>query len=85
MYFRNERSYLYLYFAVAGSFIAIAVAIGVYEAKQWEKFAKEHDCKVIAKISGYSAMGAGSDGKPTSVYIPGRTTYHCNDGIDYTR
>lgn len=55
------------------------------EKARWEAFSKSHACKIIAKSEGRWGYGIGSDGKSTSVYIDGTTTYRCNDGIDYTR
>ena len=70
-------------------FVVLAVYIGVQEQKQWQAFAKAHDCKKVAEIAGYYSTGFGvmSNGKMGTVsqWNPSRTTYHCNDGVDYTR
>lgn len=71
-------------FGVAGALIAGAVALGVYESRQWEAFAKTHDCQVVGKIAGHSAYGY-YNGKYQTYWVSGRTVYKCNDGIEYTR
>lgn len=72
------------FFGVAGALVAGAVALGVYEEGQWQVFAKEHQCKVVGKIAGYSTYGY-HNGKYQTYWVPSKTTYRCNDGIDYTR
>lgn len=70
---------------VAVVFMAIAVMIGAADSAKWQAFAKTHDCKLIGKSEGYMAYGFSSNGKMNNYYVPGRETYHCNDGVDYTR
>lgn len=64
--------------------IGVGVTLGVYEQKQWNAFAAEHQCKVTGKIAGYSTYGY-HNGKYQTYYVPSRTVYMCNDGIEYTR
>lgn len=64
--------------------IAGAVALAVYEGKQWEAFAKTHDCRVVGKISGHWSYGY-YNGKYQNYWTPGKTVYKCNDGVEYTR
>lgn len=54
------------------------------EQKQWDAFASTHECKVTGKIAGYSTYGY-YNGKYQTYYVPSKTVYHCNDGVDYTR
>jgi len=51
---------------------------------EWRAWADEH-CKVIGKIE--SSVGSGLDysGKPSTVFIPGKTGYRCDDGMEYWR
>ena len=39
---------------------------------------------LIAHEEGYTAYGY-HNGKYQSFWVPSRDTYHCNDGVDYTR
>ena len=69
---------------ISVSFIGVAVWAGVADQKKWDAFASSHDCKIVGKEEG--SVGTGfSNGKVATIYIPGKTTYHCNDGINYTR
>jgi hypothetical protein len=75
-------------FGVMGGVFAVAVVglgyLGVQEQKQWDAFAKAHECKVVGKIAGYSTYGY-YNGKYQTYWVSSKTTYRCNDGIDYTR
>lgn len=75
-------------FGVIGSVFAISVSGGVYlsvqEQKAWDAFAETHECKVTGKINGHSTYGY-YNGKYTTYWVPSKTVYHCNDGVDYTR
>lgn len=76
--------------AFGGLGIATVAAFGLLlwaaavEQKNWEKFAATHECKVTGKVAGYTTYGYYM-GKYQTHYVPSRTTYHCNDGVDYTR
>jgi hypothetical protein len=72
------------FFGVAGALVAGAVGLSVYEQNQWNAFAAQHECKVVGKIAGYSTYGY-YNGKYQTYWVPSKTTYRCNDGIDYTR
>lgn len=85
----GERWFLPAMAIAAIGFVCLAVWIGIQEQKQWNAFAKAHHCKKIAEIAGYYSTGTGvmSNGKIGTVteWNPSRTTYHCDDGVDYTR
>lgn len=58
------------------------------EQKQWEAFAAEHQCRVVAVAPGVTTMIPVVAGGTTVLVpqtIPSRTTYHCDDGKNYTR
>lgn len=63
----------------------------LYQSQQWEKFSKEHSCKVVSKTSGSvsttSGLMVGSSSQIVTVntYIPGKTSYLCDDGVVYER
>lgn len=71
-------------FGTAAALIAGAIALATVEQKQWDAFAAQHECKVVGKIAGHSAYGY-RNGSYTTYWVPSKTTYRCNDGIDYTR
>lgn len=71
-------------FGFAAVLIAGSVALIVYEQKQWDEFSAKHECKVTGKISGHNAYGY-YNGKYQTYWVPGKTVYMCNDGIEYTR
>ena len=77
------------YYVVLGGIVVTLVPTAIYlsvqEQKAWNEFAKTHECKLIAHQSGYTAYGYSTSGKYGSYWVPSRDTYHCNDGIDYTR
>jgi hypothetical protein len=62
----------------------LGIYLGIQEQKQWDAFAVAHECKLIAHKSGYSMYGF-HNGKYQTYYVPSQDTYHCNDGVDYTR
>lgn len=58
------------------------------ENDKWEKFSKDHACKVVSKRDGYSSSGVGITAKGTMGVVvgsgtPGQTAYECDDGIIY--
>jgi len=77
------RMFTVLGLTCAGLF-GVAIWAGIEDQKQWDAFAKEHQCKQIAHINGYNAFGY-VNGKYTTYWVSSKNTYHCNDGIDYTR
>jgi hypothetical protein len=72
---------------ITGTVLAIAALVyySVQEEKEWDAFAATHECKVVAKDEGSWGYGVTSNGKMGSVFMPGKTTFRCNDGVDYTR
>jgi len=64
------------------------VAWAIADQKRWAEFAKEHNCKIVRKETGSHHSGVAIvGGKPGfgSSYTPGKTTYLCDDGIEYVR
>lgn len=61
-----------------------AIALAVVEQRNWDAFASTHECKVTGKIAGYSTYGY-YNGKYQTYWVPSKTVYTCNDGIEYTR
>jgi hypothetical protein len=70
---------------------ALFVWVSVNEIERWDKFSKEHNCKIVSKTSGTvsttSGLIAGSTTQIVTVntYIPGKTSYLCDDGVVYER
>lgn len=66
-------------------FVALQAA---EEQKQWEVFAVEHQCHVVASTPGTTTMSPIMVGKSLVLVPqthPGRTTYLCNNERTYTR
>lgn len=76
------------------SILVIGIIIGllfwgvVKSEMQWQEYAVKH-CKVVGRTSSSVGMASGyinGNGYSTgTVYIPGKTSYLCDDGITYTR
>jgi hypothetical protein len=69
------------------------IPLTISEEKAWNRFSKEHNCKVISKDSGtyqtnvittIQPNGQVGTGTMTN-YQPGKTGYKCDDGITYYR
>lgn len=85
--FLLDNGYAILGAATIGLF-GLGIYLGIQEQKQWDAFAQTHECKLIAHANGFYTSGSGwSNGKSVIVsqYHPSTNTYHCNDGVDYTR
>jgi hypothetical protein len=78
----------YRMFGLMGGVFLVALGglmyLGVQEQKQWDAFAAAHECKVTGKIAGHTAYGY-YNGKSQSYWVPSKTVYTCNDGVEYTR
>jgi hypothetical protein len=64
--------------------VGLAAGLAVMEQNQWEAFAAKHECKEVGKIAGHTAYGY-YNGKYQTYWVPSKTTYLCNDGVEYTR
>jgi hypothetical protein len=95
-YYRRQRWQEWrdnaLILLVAGVVLGLIVGIiyaMVREARQWEAFAAEHNCKVVGHMTGSvaSTVGVGGDGKVVSgvTTTPSKTGYLCDDGVTYWR
>lgn len=71
-------------FGTAAALIAGAIVFTIVEQNQWDAFAAKHECKVVGEIAGHNAYGY-YNGKYQTYWVPSKTTYRCNDGVDYTR
>jgi len=80
--------------------IALVIGLGYIETKQaqeekaqWQSFAEENDCKIIAHTKGSSSLGVvsgvgmnGQFGTGTMVQSTRpTTTWRCANGVTYTR
>lgn len=73
--------------------IALMTWAMIHDARQWEKFKAAHNCKVISRTASTVVptvtTSVGADGQVstgiTSVYVPGKTGYLCDDGVTYWR
>lgn len=57
--------------------------------KSWEAFASTHNCKKVGYIRGdvFNTVGVGANGQMTVGIgsTPGKTGWHCDDGMTYWR
>lgn len=78
------RNPMFIFLGMAG-ILALALYAAGLDENRWVDFSRAHHCKVVAKTEGNFGTGLGTNGKLTTIYINGTTTYRCDDGIDYTR
>lgn len=82
--------------AIVAIFVGLCAVLTwttVEEQKAWEKFAKDHDCKVVERIAGSTRTGTGyvmqNNGKfgfgVFNTFESDKTVYDCNDGVRYVR
>lgn len=66
--------------------ISISIILINRENNEWEIFKISHNCKIISKEKGSTSIGISSDGKSTTtIVIPDKTGWLCDDGITYIR
>lgn len=62
---------------------------GTIEKQKWEAFRERHDCKIVGKTDSDVGIGTGitSNGNATTttIIIPGKTAWLCDDGVTYWR
>lgn len=64
--------------------LAVFIVIGIYGDMRWQQWANQH-CKVIGEVSPSSGIGFTTNGKMTTVFVPGKTGYACDNGQQYWR
>lgn len=74
-----------VFFAVVFSMLGLCLYLGYKEAGQWEEFSKANGCVVSSKMDATVGFGPTSNGQVTTVFVPGKIAYTCNDGITYWR
>lgn len=84
----EDRFFKFVLPCLIVALLLVAVGASISEAEKWERFAAEHDCKLVRVVSGSVSYGTvtinGKTGSADS-YTPERKTYRCNDGVEYTR
>lgn len=59
------------------------------EKKEWESFAKNHDCKIVSKEKGVTSLSPIMSNNGSMLFMVSKdhdkTGYLCNDGITYYR
>ena len=68
-------------FLIFAGIIALIVWAGIYDSKQWERYAAAHHCVAIGTKA--PSNGLGLDGK--AVFIPAQTIYRCDGGEEIIR
>lgn len=85
-----------IFFTLVLLVIAVAgVLLGLLsrdEQREWDEFAKQHDCKIVARKQEMTSTGFGPvvGGKDVGVAFvvnttPAQTAYLCDDGVIYWR
>lgn len=72
-------------FIILLALLAGAFYIAHVEQRSWDEFSVNHDCKIVSKESASTAFSTSTDGNMTTVVIPGKTGWACNDGVTYFR
>lgn len=78
----NDKQSMYALCIGVPALIILALVLSYDRGVKWEQFQKDHNCKVIGKVSATVLYATG--GKH-SMYVPEKTVYLCDGGIQYTR
>lgn len=85
----GERVVTCLIFGGMAAVAGLLFYVAYQEQKQWQEFARTHDCRVVGKVAPSTSFGVGisSSGSTTVVPIttPEKTGYACDDGATYWR
>lgn len=81
------------FFMLVAAMIPLAIYGSILEAREWEQFKVDHNCKVVAREKGHSSTGVGygvtSSGHTgmmvTTNSTPDKTGWLCDDGVTYWR
>jgi hypothetical protein len=69
--------------------VAGGIVWGIHDAREWEKFAAEHHCRVVERTRGESYTGVGLSPNGGTTIVSGstapKTAYLCDDGVKYWR
>lgn len=60
----------------------VLILAAINNTNAWDRFKSEHHCAIVAKKDGQYVYTFGKSG---GAWVPGTTTYRCDDGVDYTR
>lgn len=78
----NDKQSMYALCIGVPALIILALVLSYNKNEHWQEFQKEHNCKVTGKVSATVLYATG--GKH-SMYVPEKTVYLCDDGIQYTK
>lgn len=72
------------WFVVAAAALVgvILLLASVESSKSWERFKNDHHCRIVGKKDGQYVL---KFGKGSGNWIPGTTTWSCDDGVEYTK
>jgi hypothetical protein len=68
-----------------GVLIALLIAAEIQDEMAWNEFSQAHACRVVGRQAGHTSTVLLSNGHMGTSTTSGTTTYHCDDGVDYTR
>ena len=81
---REDKLFLgFTGFAIIGLCI-LFMYIAYLGEGEWQEYAKDNDCIVVGHTVGTNVTAI-VNGKVGVAYVPGNTTYKCNNGLTYTR
>lgn len=69
--------------AVILAIIGLVIWLAIRSDNEWEAFKVQHNCHVVAHISGSYAYNFGKGGG--TVYVPSKDGWLCNDSVTYYR
>ena len=75
----------YLIGAGAVALMVFIIWAGYKEQQAWDAFKVDHHCVLTGRGAPSVATGITTNGNAAVVTTAPRATYHCDDGIDYTR
>lgn len=64
--------------------IVLFVCLSIRDEHNWDRFRKQHECKVVRREAGSTTTGF-ANGKTVVVTTPGKVTWRCDDGVEYVR
>jgi len=76
----SDKQSMYALCIGVPALILLLIVLAYNRDEHWQEFQKEHNCKVTGKVDA-SVLYANKH----SVYVPEKTTYLCDDGIQYTK
>jgi|SRR5262245_2228907 len=85
----------FMFFLVVAGIAAVVLGItaGIREEARWNAYKSDHNCRIVQQVSGSTGVGVtvttspngGIGVAPTTISVPGKTGWLCDDGVTYWR